>query len=427
MAAHRPKRIIVIGAGAAGLMIARILARAGLGVELIEARDRLGGRIWELDSGEFGYRAEGGAEFVHGEATVTRSLMDEAGLSLFRSDGERWNVRGGEFSRRELFAAGFDEIEHKLAALKHDLPIAQFLNENFGASKYAALRESILRMVEGYDAADPARASTMALRDEWLGGEGRAGGRIAESYGALIAFLAEECRKHGVAIHLDAPVRAIEWRAQGAIAHGADGNSREAEAIVVTVPLPNLRELEFRPAIPEKMAAVAKIGYGDVIKILLRFTDAWWARARGRDLRRLSFVISDAFVPTWWTQYPRPHPVLTGWLAGPRAAKLTRLSQDELVARSLESLATIFDRPARDLERELVAAKPLHWGQDPFARGAYSYATPESQAAQAELSRPAGAVFFSGEAFYRGKDMGTVEAALAHAADTAKSILAMPA
>lgn len=130
-------------------------------------------------------------------------------------------------------------------------------------------------------------------------------------------------------------------------------------------------------------------------------------------------------MPTWWTQYPRPYPVLTGWLAGPKAATLSALDEKELIERGLASLAHIFERPAEELKRSLAAARALHWGKDRFARGAYSYATPESHAAQAELAKPAhdGVLYYSGEALYRGKDMGTVEAALAYGKETAKAIV----
>ena len=80
MAPPHPTNFLIVGAGAAGLMSAHELARAGKRVTIVEARDRCGGRVYPLPIHEFGYRAEGGAEFVHGPARVTRSLMREAGL-----------------------------------------------------------------------------------------------------------------------------------------------------------------------------------------------------------------------------------------------------------------------------------------------------------------------------------------------------------
>ena len=90
----------------------------------------------------------------------------------------------------------------------------------------------------------------------------------------------------------------------------------------------------------------------------------------------------------------------------------------------LASLAEIFAVPAERLRENLVAARAINWGNDPFARGAYSYATPKTRAALAMLRRPEGdAIYFSGEGLYAGPDMGTVEAALASGRETARTVL----
>src|SRR5579863_10767543 len=101
MRPEHPTHFVVVGAGAAGLMAARDLARAGSRVTILEARTRCGGRIYPLPAQEFGYPAEGGAEFVHGAAPVTRALMREAGLSLLPRAGTRWSARTGALSPDE--------------------------------------------------------------------------------------------------------------------------------------------------------------------------------------------------------------------------------------------------------------------------------------------------------------------------------------
>src|SRR5712675_446485 len=99
---------LVVGAGAAGLMTARQLARAGKRVTILEARERCGGRIYPLPAEEFGYPAEGGAEFVHGAAPVTRAMMREARLSLLPSAGKRWSTRTGALLPDEYSAPHMD-------------------------------------------------------------------------------------------------------------------------------------------------------------------------------------------------------------------------------------------------------------------------------------------------------------------------------
>jgi monoamine oxidase len=423
MVLHDRSGFVIVGAGAAGLMAARELARAGKRVVVLEARERCGGRIDPLPAEEFGYPAEGGAEFVHGAAALTRELMREARLSLLPVGGTRWRAANGVLAPDRPTTPYAAELRQALSTLSADLPVAEFLARNFAGPHYAELRSSILRMVEGFDAADPSRASTFALRDEWMGSGLGQQGRIAEGYGALIAFLLSECRRHGAAIHLGKIVTAIDADRRGIIARCRDGSMFEASAAILTVPLPLLPGIALPPAASAKLAACGDIGFGNVVKILLRFAASWWADRGERDLADLSFLISNAAVPTWWTQHPAPHPVLTGWLAGPRAVAVARLAAEELVELGLHSLAEMFAVPLDRLRGMLVASRAINWGNDPFARGAYSYATPKTRDAQSLLLAPEAGIFFSGEALYAGAEMGTVEAALASGSETARTIL----
>jgi monoamine oxidase len=404
-------------------MAARALAHAGKQVTILEARERCGGRIHPLPAQTFGYAAEGGAEFVHGVAPVTRGLLREAGLALSPMRGTRWSARGGAFAPSEA-PPHADRLQRALLDLRTDLPVAEFLQRHFADPQYSALRRDVTRMVEGYDAADARKASTFALRDEWTG-RGPGHGRIAAGYGALIGFLESECRKNGVAIRLGAVVTAIEERRGRIAARCHDGALIEADVAILTVPLPLLRAIELPPAARAQAATSADIGFGNVVKILLRFTTRWWTDHAGLDLADLSFLFSDAVVPTWWTQYPARHAVLTGWYSGPKADTVARRMGGELIDMGLASLAQIFDLTMDRLRSDLVASQAINWGNDPFARGAYCYATPKTREAQTVLRKADGSgVLFSGEALYAGPDMGTVEAALASGQETAREILA---
>lgn len=418
------EKIIIIGAGAAGLMAARTLSAAGKQVIILEARDRIGGRIWPLSAGSFGYEAQAGAEFVHGEALVTKSLAQVAGMTLIETEGDMWSSRDGELTINGVLIPDQDILRDKLRALEEDMPISSFLDRHFSQEHFAPLRKAILDMVQGYDAADPERVSTFELRDEWLGGDVWKQYRIKEGYGALLAFLESECRKNGTEIHLNTHVQKIETNGTVVKAHDSGGVIYEGTKVVVTVPLPILSDITFVPPIPEKIYAASKMGYGGVIKILLRFKDQWWTNTLGKDFSEMDFMFSDGEVRTWWTQHPLPYPVLTGWVAGPHAEKLKGRSDDDILDIAMNSLSTIFKVPVDTLYKELVRPMIANWPADPYARGAYSYATPASRASRTEILKPVfGTIFFAGEALYEGKETATVEGALASGLSTAHKIL----
>lgn len=450
----QPYDAIVIGAGASGLMAARELARAGKRALIIEARDRIGGRIYPLSPEIFGYQAQAGAEFVHGDAPVSKELLREAGLSLVKTQGDMWSSRGGRITLDGTPIPHQDALHRALRALDRDMPIADFLSAHFADEKYAQMRAEITALVEGYDLGDPARISTFALRDEWLGGGEWTQYRIVEGYGALLDHLHADCVAHGVDIRLDTRVVRVEHSPDGVVVCDDDGAPYAAKRAVITVPVSVLREIAFTPAIPEKIAASEAIGWGSAIKVILRFTHCWWIDAlahlhtrrgnkghhlvkllrrikRGRwsavgrsTFAEMDFMFGDAEIDTWWTQYPAEHPVLTGWITGERAWRLRETPDEEIVRMGTQSLARIFEVAEETVQGKLIASFIANWPADEYAHGAYSYPTPESAAAQTELNTPVGGVlYFAGEALYRGKEIATVEGALASGRDTARAIL----
>lgn len=415
--------VIVVGAGAAGLMCARELAQQGKKVVILEARDRVGGRIWQVDDG-FGFPVQAGAEFIHGKAAITKALLKEAGLTFVPLDVAIWEAREGKFVVNEPALPYQDVLNEKLQQLKEDLPIAEFLEKYFGDKQYDAMRAFVTKRVERYDAADPKRMSTLALKEEWLGGQEWEQGKIKEGYGALLRFLESECRSEGVEIYLNQAVSAIEIGTGGVQITCRTQENYTAQKVVVTAALPTLKNIHFEPALPGKMAAVSKIGSGGVIKTLLLFDDRWWANALEKDPSKMVFVVSDEAIDTWWGQYGEATPLLVGWSAGPAAEKIKDYPSEKIVDLALTSLVNIFSVKREMLEKKFVKARVINWLIDDFTLGAYSYSTPGTEAALAELERPVdNRLFFTGEAFYRGQETATVEGALASGQETAKRVL----
>jgi monoamine oxidase len=421
--------VIIIGAGAAGLAAARVIGKTGRTVTVLEARTRAGGRIYTLHDNDFSFPVEAGAEFIHGNLPHTTSLLKEAEISFYETTGNTWNVNNGEVSEGDLFPKEWNELLEKLNTLKHDMSIAQFLDNYFHDAKYTDLRNSIVRFVQGYDAADTNKASALALRDEWSGEDSLTGYRPHGGYSILIDFLVNECLQQGSLFHFNSVVREVYQHNDHVEVKTESGDRFTAKKLLITIPPAVIKAggIAFTPDIGNHMAAIQKIETGCVIKFLVEFKSAFWEQAKDsasyRSMPGLQFVFSDAFIPTWWTQQPVPDPLLTGWLAGPTASENTK---DETALRNeaVQALAYIFGCNTEVIEQQINAMKVINWGADPFSRGAYAYKTVDTNSALAVLSQPVNhTIYFAGEAFYNGSEMGTVEAALASGTITAQKML----
>src|SRR5688500_9098943 len=195
--------IIIIGAGAAGLVAARELSKTGYRVTIIEARDRIGGRVYTFRDNAFSVTIELGSEFIHGKQPCTFEFLKEYKIGHHIAKGDIVRVTNGKFEKEKDFVDDHHhELEKKLKTLKEDIPVEDFLNRYFLAEKYDTLRNSVRKFVEGYDAANAQRASTFTFREEWLDAEDWEQYRPQGGYGRLMQAIADDAVKNGCVIHL---------------------------------------------------------------------------------------------------------------------------------------------------------------------------------------------------------------------------------
>ena len=430
--------ILIIGAGAAGLMAALTLAKAGRQVTVLEARNRCGGRIHTIDNQSFFTHGELGAEFVHGDLPVTLGLLREAGIPLLTANGEMWHYENGQINNEGIFMEDWGLLIKCLNKLEEDISINDFMRKEFPEDKYSDLRNAVWNFVAGYETADPRIASCFALRKEWQSDDNEQQYRITGGYGAMIKYMEGECKRNKASIWLNSVVREIHWQAGNVKAITTDGTVYEAGKIIIALPLGVLQANEekkgtfsFYPPIGEQSNALMKMGFGAVIKVLFQFDDFFWeekvtSELVGKDLKNMGYLFSGEEIPTWWTQFPRKNPVLTGWLGGPGALERKYAPVAEILQQALQSLGNILKRNPEDLKNKLIAFNIINWTDDPFTCGSYAYDTVASPAARKVLNTPVyDTLFFAGEYLYDGPAMGTVEAALKSGKDTAAKMLKM--
>lgn len=417
--------ILIIGAGAAGLMAARELSARGCLVTLLEARNRPGGRIHTLHSPAFTVPVETGAEFIHGQLPLTLQLLQEAGIAYTPIEGRMIEVKKGKWHRQEHFIDGWDTLMEKLQSLEKDMTVADFLHQYFPAKRYEELRRSVQRFAEGYDGADIRKASALSLRSEWEK-EDEEQYRVVGGYEKLVDYLLAQCVRQGCQVFMNAAVKQLQWQPGQVEAVTEDGRSFTANRVIFTLPLGVWQQagskghIAISPAIVPQLTAFQQMGFSAVIKVSLEFKQPFWQEYE----KELCFLFSEEIFPTWWTQHPHPAPLLTGWINGPQAASFTQAGPGKMLQYALYSLAGIFGLPLVFLEQQLVASHMTDWGTDAYAQGAYSYDTLHSVAARQLLQQPIRqTIYFAGEAHYTGAHPGTVEAALVSGKETAAQLI----
>jgi monoamine oxidase len=441
--------VVIVGAGIAGLAAAVRLSEAGIPVIVLEARKRIGGRIFTQRDPASDAPIELGAEFIHGRPPEILNLLPASEIE--EVEGENWCVTAQSLSPCNFFS----QVDAILEAMNDSIPDESFLtflkrkfpNRSDEAGLDEAKRHAI-GYVSGFNAADPGLVGVHWLVEEMRAEEKIEGHRAFRSrngYADLLDVFHKKIARHNVAIQVGTVVESIVWKPGGVQvkAYSDSGSSTfTAPQVLVTLPLSLLKtsqeigSVEFIPPLPQKkIDSLDKLEMGKVIRIVLRFRQRFWDAISGpqigkpgdggKTLSEMSFLFSDdESFPTWWTSMPKKHPLITGWAAFRFAEKSSGQVQATVVQQALRTLSGLLGTSMQDLESWLDNAYLHDWQSDPFSRGAYSYGKVGSDGAQQALAAPVeNTLFFAGEATDTSGNNGTVHGAIASGYRAAEEII----
>lgn len=404
------QRVIVVGGGLAGLVAARELVRRGAGVQLLEARQRLGGRVWTVSDKDFSdVPLELGGEFIDSNHHEIRSLCSELKLPLVPVLKDGFGLALDVNGRVQVFNTMRGIWTAFKTALSREVDAVRTVDCDWGSSiaqtiashsmqsllqARGASREllAMAQSLRGFFMADAFELSALvAVELAMLGKDpGHIGvSRIKGGNSRLVDALAQQ---KGLAITLHAPVTRIEQDDRGVRVMAADGSKRgvvhKADYAVLATPSGIAPAIEFDPAPPASLRrAWAALKSGPATKAHVRFDKGFW-RKPGRPRAFGSNLDTGA---VW--EVSGTGPACLTLLSGGHASQAMRaLIEDggpQRIVRRLSWLGDVED--ARDF-------RSISWELDPFARGAYAVFGPEFKPEwRSELSRAFGRIAFAGE------------------------------
>lgn len=425
--------VIVLGAGISGLAAARQLALAGLRVRVLEARNRVGGRIFSRTIGK--EVLELGAEFVHGKPPILWNLIDEAGLETYELGGKDfcWENQllqqcGDDFGR------DFQRLEALKDWNREDCSFAEYLEI---LQVPEASRKRLIGFVEGFNAADHRVIGVAALAKQQAVEDATEGDRmfhVRGGYAQVPEFLASQIERLGGTISLETRAISIRWQ-QGSVEVEClrDGKAEtyRGAAAVIALPLGVLQsgELKISPSPKHAMHLVSQICVGHAHRIVMLFRRKFWAdiatQSAGQGLSQLSFLhASSELFPVWWTKFPEDSSTLVAWTGGPRADAIADRSREDLENEAIRELAKVFAVDDVTLRELLVQSEWHDWQQDPLAQGSYSYLPVGALHVPDALSEPIeSTLFFAGEHTDTSGNWGTVHGAMESGRRAAHQIL----
>lgn len=436
--------VIIVGAGMAGLTAARLLCKEGINVVLLEARERLGGRVYTHHDSSLPIPVELGAEFIHGRPHGMWEILDRASFTICDVTDSHWYLKGNELQKRKEIVPGVDKVVQLIEQSEApDQSLEKFIKDSISAGEDENESWAML-YIENFHAARKDRISTHNLvKVERAASitEGNKQFRILNGYDSVVQWLLTQLEPQSCDIRLNTVVKQVQWRRHyvetTSVTNGT-ATSFTASRILITLPLGVLKSpsnavagVRFIPELTDKQDAVNKLEMGAVVRLTLCFQQRFWeqlnlvATGERENMESLGFLHTrDKWISTWWTMLPVRAPLLVGWVGGSVAEALSLKGKQFILECALGSLENIFGIKQGRIKEQLTATYMHDWQSDPFTLGSYSYIPVGGTGAQEKLaSSVADTIFFAGEATNCEGHNGTVHGAIATGARAAHEIL----
>jgi monoamine oxidase len=395
--------VIVIGAGMAGLAAAARLRSDGADVTVLEASDRIGGRVHTVD--REGAALDLGAAWIHdrlgnplsriaADAGVKTVLTDYDSVDLRSSDGEPLPESAIESSAQveEEVSGALEARAESEAAIGIPFGAAWEVERRRAMPLDSAAEASLNWMLGVALPLDLGAGPNEVSLAGWSEGEGYGGGGDAMLVGG--ADQLTDWIGRGLEVRTDSPVARVGRTERGVTVTTRSGRTFEADCCVVTVPLGVLKaeSIAFDPPLPRShTAAIARLGMGTLDKVILRYPSKWWG-----DVTQLGTADStvDDTISAFNMEPVTGEPFLVVFTGGKYARSLERLNDRGLVATVVDRLTAGFGPQVENFDWSL----PTRWSSDRWARGSYSFLPPGAGPADREvLGEPVGRIVLAGE------------------------------